>query len=133
MNDIARRVEAFADAGADAVLVDGLKDLSVINELKKRVKVPFTFNQIAGGKSPACSMNDLKDFGVSLVIYSTPCLFAAQTAIEDTMRNLALTDGRIPPVTVENGLVGVKDCTAVLAENLVRRDERVESYELAYS
>lgn len=134
LDDIARRVTAFSEAGADAVLVDGLKDLSVINELKKRVKVPFTFNQIAGGKSPAATMKDLHNSGVSLVIYSTPCLFAAQTAIEESLRSIALAGGKLPLVTPESGLVGVKDCTSVLSENLVRRDEKkVENFELAYS
>jgi 2-methylisocitrate lyase-like PEP mutase family enzyme len=123
LDDIARRVEAFADAGADAVLVDGLRDLSLIRELKKRVKVPFTFNQIAGGKSPACSMQDLKEAGVELVIYSTPCLFAAQTAMEDAMKHISTNGGKLPVVTVNSGHVGVKDCSNLLSENVVRRDE----------
>jgi len=132
LDDIAQRVEAFSDAGADAVLVDGLRDLSVIAELRKKVRVPFTFNQIAGGKSPACSMNDLKEAGVSLVIYSTPCLFAAQTAIEDAMLELVVSGGKLPLVKEGNGNVGVKDCSALLSENIVRRDELKEDRVLAY-
>lgn len=133
LDDIARRVEAFADAGADAVLVDGLRDLRTITELKKRVKVPFTFNQIAGGKSPACTMEDLKEAGVELVIYSTPCLFAAQTAMEEAMKYLAQSGGKLPLVGENNGQIGVKDCSAVLTENLARRDNITENSLLAAS
>jgi 2-methylisocitrate lyase-like PEP mutase family enzyme len=122
IDDITRRIEAFADAGADAVLVDGLRDLNTIKELSSRVKAPFTFNQIAGGKSPACTMRELQDVGVSLVIYSTPCLFAAQTAIEDAIQAITANGGKLPAVNSENGNIGVKDCTAVLSENLARRD-----------
>jgi 2-methylisocitrate lyase-like PEP mutase family enzyme len=61
--DIERRVLAFAEAGADAVLVDGLKSLDLVRDLSKKVKVPFCFNQIAGGKSPACTLTELKDAG----------------------------------------------------------------------
>jgi 2-methylisocitrate lyase-like PEP mutase family enzyme len=122
IDDITRRIEAYSDAGADAVLVDGLRDLSLIKELQKRVKAPFTFNQIAGGKSPACTMKDLKDAGVSLVIYSTPCLFAAQTAIETAMKTLTTNGGILPVVSEDSGYIGVKDCTTVLSENLMRRD-----------
>ena len=119
LEDIARRVEAFAAAGADAVLVDGLTSLDVVRALSKRVDRPFCFNQIAGGKSPVCTQSELKDAGVSLVIYSTPCLFAAQAAIEEAMADLKARDG-----SLAGSRVGVKDCTLLLAENQVRRDTR---------
>lgn len=117
LDDIARRVKAFAEAGADAVLVDGLKSLDTVRELSKLVDRPFCFNQIAGGKSPACTQSELSEAGVSLVIYSTPCLFSAQTAIEDAMVTLKAKDG-----TLAGSKVGVSDCTAVLNDNLARRD-----------
>ena len=119
LEDIARRVDAFAAAGADAVLVDGLTSLDVVRDLSKRVDRPFCFNQIAGGKSPVCTQSELKDAGVSLVIYSTPCLFAAQAAIDDAMADLKARDG-----SLVGSRVGVKDCTLLLAENQVRRDTR---------
>lgn len=121
-DDIVRRVEAMAAAGPDAIMVDGLKDLSLIRELNERTGLPFTFNQIAGGKSPLCSLGELKEAGVSLVIYSTPCLFAVQTAIEDAMQSLLETDGALPRVS--DGGVGVKECTETLNENLARRDKQ---------
>ena len=119
-DDIARRVLAFSKAGADAILVDGLKDVRLITELKASVPQPMVFNQIAGGKSPRYSMGQLAAAGVSLVIYSTPCLFAAQSAMEETMQFLKHHDGLLP-----TGPVGVKECTGLLNENLLRRDERV--------
>jgi len=114
--DIERRVLAFAEAGADAVLVDGLKSLDIVRELSQKVKVPFCFNQIAGGKSPACTLTELKAAGVKLVIYSTPCLFAAQPAIEDAMLALKKADG-----SLAHSRIGMKESNQVLQENLVRR------------
>jgi 2-methylisocitrate lyase-like PEP mutase family enzyme len=115
--EIRRRVRAFAEAGADAVLVDGLRDLRLLAELRERAGRPLVFNQIAGGKSPPCNLGQLREFGVSVVIYSTPCLFAAQKAIDETLRELGTSDGFLPPPGP--GDVGVKDCTAVLNRNLV--------------
>jgi 2-methylisocitrate lyase-like PEP mutase family enzyme len=117
--DITRRVKAFADAGADAVLVDGLKDLRLIRELRDQIDRPFAFNQIAGGKSPTANLTQLKTEGVSLVIYSTPCLFAAQKAIDNAMQDLVQTDGFIPKPG--EGGISVKSCTSLLDENLERR------------
>jgi 2-methylisocitrate lyase-like PEP mutase family enzyme len=121
--DITRRVKAFAEAGADAVLVDGLKDLQTIKELRAQIDRPFVFNQIAGGKSPTASLSQLRNLGVSLVIYSTPCLFAAQQAMETAMKDLLATDGFIPKPG-EDG-VSVKSCTALLNDNLERRSTGV--------
>ncbi len=114
--DIAIRVKAFAEAGADAVLVDGLKSFDTIRQLKELVDRPLCFNQIAGGKSPACTLSELSEAGVSLAIYSTPCLFPVQTAIEDAMKEIKTNDG-----SLATSKIGVKDCTKILSENLARR------------
>src|SRR5262249_16470384 len=44
--DIRRRVRAFAEAGADAILVDGLRDLALLRDLRTHAGRPFVFNQI---------------------------------------------------------------------------------------
>jgi 2-methylisocitrate lyase-like PEP mutase family enzyme len=114
--DIERRILAFAAAGADAVLVDGLKSLDTIRELSRKVGAPFCFNQIAGGKSPPCTLTELRNNGVKLVIYSTPCLFAAQPAIQEALEALKREDG-----SLAKSPIGVADCNQVLQENLARR------------
>jgi len=119
LDDIARRVAAFAEAGADAVLVDGLKSLDTVRNLSRQIDRPFCFNQIAGGKSPACTQSELREAGVSLVIYSTPCLFAAQAAVDEAMVALKAADG-----TLAGSKIQVSDCTGVLNDNLARRDTR---------
>lgn len=115
-DEILRRAKAFSDAGADAVLVDGIKDLSLLDELSALVDVPLAFNQIAGGKSPAVTLTELADRGVSIAIYSTPALFAAQSAIEAAMVGLETADGRL--VQPIEGGIGVADCNTLLTGNL---------------
>ena len=119
-NEVARRIHAFADAGADAVLVDGVKNLDVIRRLSGEIDCPLVFNQIAGGRSAPCTATQLRDAGVSLVIYSTPCLFAAQEAMDAAMLHLMTHDGQLPPSAP--GRVGVGECTQLLEDNLARRD-----------
>jgi len=115
--DIEYRVSEFHKAGADAILVDALKDLKIVKELKEKIPAYYMFNQIAGGKSPPCTLSDLHQAGVTLVNYSTPCLFACQTAMTDCLVKLKENDGML------KGGIGVKDCTALLNDNLKRRDE----------
>ena len=112
------RARAFAAAGADAIMVEAVKDLDLILELRNTVDCPIVFNQIVGGKSPLASLSQLQQAGVSLVNYSTPCLFAAQTAVDEQMRLLRKTDGLLPDT--QEGGTNLQRCTAFLNENLKR-------------
>jgi len=116
-----KRVIAFAEAGADAVLVDAVPDLATLRALSLSVKAPLVCNQLPGGKSPAWSLTEMAEAGVSLVIYSTPCLFAAQEAITNTLITLRERDGRLSQ-GVTTG-VALPECTALLNGNLAWRYE----------
>lgn len=117
--EVSRRVRAFVDQGADVVLADGVRDLTLVEKLRSQIDCPLAYNQIAGGKSAPCTRTQLGEAGVSLAIYSTPCLFAAQEAIEQAMHQLRELDGRLP---TGPDRAGVKNCTAILEANLVERD-----------
>lgn len=112
LEEIARRVDAFAAAGADAILVDGITSLATLSQLAARTKHPFCFNQIAGGKSPPSTLTELRNCGVSIVIYSTPCLFSVQAAINQAMLDLKARDGNLA-----GSGIGLQDCIKVLSEN----------------
>ena len=122
LDDIKQRTTAFAEAGADIILVDGLKDLGILRRLKDDLGKNIMFNQIAGGKSPPCTLSQLKHAGVTLVNYSTPCLFAAQAAVEQAMKALMENDGLLQ-VHGETA-VDLKTCTQLLNDNLSRRDRK---------
>ncbi len=53
--------------------------------------------------------------------YSTPCLFAAQTAIEAAMSALKARDGEMD--SAGPGGINLKGCTQLLSENLMFRDQ----------
>jgi len=120
--DRMQRAQAFADCGADVVLVEALPTLDLVRQLKETVKCPIMINQIAGGKSPSWSFSDLEKVGVSLVNYSTPCLFAAQTGIQQTLEQLKNQDGRLLNPT--DNQASLQSCNELLGENIKRRDYR---------
>lgn len=111
--EVLRRVQAFERAGADAVLADGLASLEQVREIRTAVRCPIAFNQIAGGKSGALPMADMASAGISIAIYSTPGLFAAQAAVEDAIAALAAS-GRMDVA----GRVDLAACNRLLHENL---------------
>lgn len=119
--DRVRRAAAFSDCGADAVLVEALPDLGIARQIKNSIKCPVMVNQIAGGKSPAWSFHDLEAIGVSLVNYSTPCLFGAHTGMEHT---LALLKDHGGTLSQNDDMPGpLKSCTDLLYQNMKRRDQ----------
>lgn len=109
------RARRFAATGADAVLVEGVQDLELLRNLRNEVGCHLVFNQIAGGKSPPATLEQLSGAGVSLVNYSTPCLFAAHDAIDTAMSALKQDDGRLPVTGSKN--ISVRSCTRLLNEN----------------
>ena len=112
-----RRCQAFDDAGADAVLADGIEGLAALTRISRGVRKPVMFNQIAGGRSPRCTLAELRIAGVSLVNYSTPCLFAAGDAMNAALQTLKSNGGLLADVRPE-GLSGLSGCTTLLQNNL---------------
>jgi 2-methylisocitrate lyase-like PEP mutase family enzyme len=113
--EMLHRAEALADTDADVVLVDGVRSADLISKARARVGAkPLLFNQIAGGVSPRLSLSELGELGVNVAIYSTPCLFAAHTAIAQTLRNLHANDGRL-----DDDGVGVAASTRLLERNMI--------------
>lgn len=115
-DEMYRRARAFGGSGADAVLIDGLKDLDLVRELADELPVPLCFNQMAGGRSRPMTLSELHDGGVRIAILSTPCLFAAQAAVERELERLQEADGIL--LEPGDGALGLADCAAVLDENL---------------
>ena len=121
-DEIKRRVVAFQAAGCDAVLADGIRSLEMLAEIRALVDCPLVFNQIAGGKSPVCSLGELQSHGAAVAIYSTPCLFAAQRAMEDALRLLRAEDGSIAGALGRDATL--KSCNEVLFQNLQSAERR---------
>ena len=122
--EILRRAAALAETDADVVLVDGVRSVDWIHRIRQVIgDKPLLFNQIAGGKSPRLSLSELTGLGVDVAIYSTPCLFAAHSAIDEAMLELKVADGRLPEFR-ESGSIGVAGSTALLEHNISRHHSR---------
>ncbi len=128
-SEILRRAEALAATDADMLLVDGVRSVDRIRKVRGVIgDKPILFNQIAGGKSPRLSLTELEGLGVNAVIYSTPCLFAAQTAIDNALLELRANDGRLPEV--KPGDVGVAASIELLERNISRNHKRWATVEV---
>lgn len=119
LSERTERAIAFAEAGADAILIDAIPDLNFVRSLKEKVNRPIVYNQIAGGKSPIVSIPELQKAGVAIVLYSTPCLFAVEATLESTLQEMR--DSKMLP---RQGDVGIKECNNLLQANLAKSQQR---------
>jgi len=122
-SEILRRAEMPAATDADVLLVDGVRSVEWIRKVRGMVgSKPLLFNQIAGGLSPRLPLTGLEELGINVAIYSTPCLFAAHTAMANAVTELRTNDGRLAKVTTDD--VGVASSIALLERNLSRHHPR---------
>ena len=119
LNEGIKRIKAFADIGADAVMVEGLKDRDSIDKVCNAVPgTTVAVNLIHGGKTPPITTSQLENHGVKMVIYSTPCLFAAQFAITKILSELKDGDGLLSDDLDQVSLTENNDVLNKNAENI---------------
>ncbi len=113
--EIFSRIERISQTDVDVIMVDGVNSIETLREVRKITDKPLLFNQIAGGKSPRVTLSELRQAGASLTLYSTPCLFAAQAAIEESLSAIFSDDGMLPD---SQSAVGVVECSNLLKRNM---------------
>jgi 2-methylisocitrate lyase-like PEP mutase family enzyme len=119
--EIFRRIEAMSETDADVLLVDGIDSIDTLARVRRSTSKPLLFNQIAGGKSPRLSIEQLRSLGVRMVQYSTPLLFAAQQAMTQALHTLFEEGGKLS-YDPHCGQIGVTECSSLLQTNVTRRE-----------
>ncbi|GAA2010010.1 methylisocitrate lyase [Brevibacterium samyangense] len=76
------RARAYADAGADMIFPEAMKDLSEFEKFASAVDVPILANMTEFGKSELFTTEQLANAGVKLVIYPVTTLRIAMGAIK---------------------------------------------------
>tara|TARA_Y100000589_G_C27141727_1_gene625010 strand:+ start:47 stop:868 length:822 start_codon:yes stop_codon:yes gene_type:complete len=96
-----KRVKTFIENGASFVMIEGIKRLEDLKIIKDEIPndIVLTVNLINGGQTESISLTELKNLGVNIAIYSTPCLFSAQYAISKSLEELAANDGILSAIS----------------------------------
>ncbi|WP_087972376.1 methylisocitrate lyase [Oceanobacillus rekensis] len=76
------RVQAYIDAGADAIFPEALQNEEEFRWFADKVKVPLLANMTEFGKTPFISADAFQDMGFSMVIYPVTSLRVAAKAYE---------------------------------------------------
>jgi 2,3-dimethylmalate lyase len=85
------RAQRFHAAGADVTLVDGLPSVEALGRVGREVPGYKVINLIHGGKTPLLPSEQLHELGFKIVLYSTPALYVAVSAMAESMARLRHT------------------------------------------
>jgi len=86
LDDTIRRLQAFADAGADVLFAPGLPGLAAVEKVCKAVRKPVNF--MAGIKGKSFSVAELERAGVRRISLATSLYRAAMTGLLDAAREV---------------------------------------------
>jgi 2-methylisocitrate lyase-like PEP mutase family enzyme len=141
IDEVVRRLNIYADAGADLLFCDAVMEIEDIKTIAKGVSKPFCVNMGFGirrrSTTPLLSPRNLQDLGVSVVIYPRMLTSAAIqgmkhaiAAIKTSMQTGEVVDRPDLLVSFEelNELVGIKEL-----ERLEQRYLLPDHYERKYA
>jgi methylisocitrate lyase len=92
------RAKALADAGADAIFPEAMRDLGEFEAIRSAVDVPILANMTEFGKSELFTAKELASVGVNMVIYPVTLLRMAMGAAERTLDTLKAEGTQQPQV-----------------------------------
>jgi len=88
VDEAIKRVNEYAKAGADFVLIDGPTSVEALKKIGEGIEAPIMVNMIEGGKTPLLTKEELKKLGFSLICYPTVALFAAVHHVREILETL---------------------------------------------
>jgi methylisocitrate lyase len=106
------RITRYVDAGAEMIFFEGVKELREYEALTKVCKVPVLANITEFGVTPLFTVDELKQAGVSLVLYPLSAfraMSAAAIKVYDTIRAQGTQKSLLPEMQTREQLYDVLD------------------------
>ncbi len=91
LDEALRRIDAFAEAGADLAFVEAPTSLDQLRAIPKATRIPAVANMVEGGKTPLCSAEELRAMGFKGVIFANLSLRVAGAAVLEALQELRRT------------------------------------------
>ncbi len=88
IDDAIMRVNAYASAGADFVIVDAPRTVDELKQIGEQVKAPVMVNLVEGGKTPYLPKEELQKMGFSMVCYPGVCTLSVIHTVQMILAEL---------------------------------------------
>lgn len=116
LEDVIRRGNAYLNAGATMIFVEGASSMEVIAGAVTGIKGPVGVNIVPGGKSGSLDLGELRRLGVARVSLPGLLIGAATKAMSDVLTEVRTTDS---VAGVADKMYGFQEFHALLGMNKV--------------
>lgn len=94
------RVNAYGEAGADVLFIEGLRDEEEMRLACSQTSLPMMVNMASGGNTPMKTVDQMKDYGLAIAIVPGLCSLVAAKATENALRAM-MSEGNPEPDTAD--------------------------------
>ena len=132
LDDAIERGKRYADAGAEILFIEALRDRSEIEKAARAFEgtgIYLTSNMIEGGKTPLIPASELEQMGYSVVFWACSSLYLVSKTLHDafTVLNTTGTTASIADKMIDfprfNHFIGLDTYKKLEREYKVDRDD----------
>ena len=114
LDEALRRMEAYAEAGADILFVEAPESEAEMAAIGQRFSKPLLANMVNGGKTPMLPAKRLAELGFAVAIFPATGFLATAAALESAygeLKQAGTSTGKTPMYTFSdfNQLIGFPD------------------------
>jgi 2-methylisocitrate lyase-like PEP mutase family enzyme len=115
VDEAIRRARLYKEAGANLLFVEGPRSVEELARIGSELPPPLAVNLIEGGRTPLCTLEELKEMGFFSVGFVLSGLYASARALDETYRQIRATgstrslEDRMLRFDEFNRLIGVEE------------------------
>jgi 2-methylisocitrate lyase-like PEP mutase family enzyme len=115
VDEAIRRARLYKEAGANLLFVEGPRSVEELARIGSELPPPLAVNLIEGGRTPLCTLEELKEMGFFSVGFVLSGLYASARALDETYRRIRATgstrglEDRMLRFDEFNRLIGVEE------------------------
>lgn len=91
VDEAIRRGNAYADAGATLIFVDGIETRDEVKRIIAEISAPVSINMVEGGRTPLFSFAELAELGAARVSCPVTTILAAMKGMQQALASLKTT------------------------------------------
>lgn len=109
VDEAIRRGNAYAEAGATLIFVDGIETRDEVRRVIEEIDAPVSINMVEGGRTPLFTFDELEKLGAARVSCPVTTILAAMKGVQQALASLRTTGAPGASPDLLAGFTEIKD------------------------
>lgn len=109
VDEAIRRGNAYAEAGATLIFVDGIETRDEVRRVIAEIDAPVSINMVEGGRTPLFTFDELEKLGAARVSCPVTTILAAMKGVQQALASLRTTGAPGASPDLLAGFTEIKD------------------------